>query len=199
MRFPKRAGRWSVRFVHFPDANLSQSCAKSWNRSARRLEPNPELQRITCWKCLTPPTDSHGVLGRSSCQSVAMSVRITHFAARFVGTAIVLAVALLLSGRASASCGDYVTVVKDGTPFDQQHMPVHPKLPCHGPTCSSLPSLPDLPLTTQLPPTGEREQWGHCQPDRHVDLALSKVSYAPTPVDSAIKSPRTIFRPPRGF
>jgi hypothetical protein len=69
---------------------------------------------------------------------------------RRVGVAVVVAGALILaSGRASADCGDHVTIL-DGQTADRVSngpgaVPDRPKPPCHGPSCSDHPSTPFAP------------------------------------------------------
>src|SRR5262245_60728580 len=78
---------------------------------------------------------------------------------------LLVAVACLNTDRASAGCGDYVTILNaspnasqqtdghDGRtdPTDRLESPVPTKPPCHGPNCSGSPSKKPSPLAPPVP------------------------------------------------
>src|SRR6188472_3667019 len=82
--------------------------------------------------------------------------------------AIVIASALIVSaGRAEATCGDYVKIVK--SPLSAHHdlastpnqnapdRPALPKAPCTGPNCSGHPDTPTAPIPVSSSDSSERQ------------------------------------------
>jgi hypothetical protein len=120
--------------------------------------------------------------------------------------AIVVGIALT-SGRASATCGDYISIVgQSPANYQQDHMPVtatgesqgdpkESRAPCHGPGCSNSPTDSIPPITAPIgsepkdPPaalTGSDSGNG----------GMSREQY-PTSTGRAIRLPNLIFHPPR--
>src|SRR5581483_2975243 len=65
---------------------------------------------------------------------------------------LLLAVACVNPARASAGCGDYVTIRDDAAPSAAHAAPVAPvKPPCHGPNCSGTPTRESPPLPPVVP------------------------------------------------
>lgn len=119
---------------------------------------------------------------------------------RLVAAAVLAAGGLLAApGRASAGCGDYVSVAPD-TPDEARaghHDPAGPAAPCHGPGCSNAPSHPTPPLSAPGTARTESDPWaGGLSDDPNPADASSR---RPRPADDgrAVHFPRPIFHPPR--
>src|SRR5262245_47042971 len=120
---------------------------------------------------------------------------------------LLAAAACLTPGRASAECGDYVTIrngpadpahhatTRDATPQPDQ-APARP--PCHGPNCSSAPARDPSPLPP-VAPTGlqPKELTQHpaaaADPDAGPGSALDRDPSSARPVRRA----SSVFHPPR--
>ena len=75
---------------------------------------------------------------------------------RPIAVAVLVAAGLTLApGSASASCGDYVTVVGQ---TDAGHETGAPRSPCTGPGCSNRPMTPILPLSTPVTSTAQAKE-----------------------------------------
>jgi hypothetical protein len=81
---------------------------------------------------------------------------------RATATALLLAAGVFASpGRATADCGDYVTIA--GQPSAHHAMPAPgdapqgetPRKPCNGPNCSKKQDPPVAPVRAPAPPTGD--------------------------------------------
>jgi hypothetical protein len=116
-------------------------------------------------------------------------------------TLVIVASLALSAGRASAECGDYVTVLTGqaarsdtGTP-GQTETPAPTRPPCHGPNCSGRdfpPLAPVVPigpsvkeLTQDLAPVGS--------PDPDPGSTFDRDSATGRPIQRAF----SVFHPPR--
>lgn len=126
---------------------------------------------------------------------------------RLGAAAIAVAAALALSGRAAASCGNYLVIEGAGL---QSHVPGShgqpmgyagngshaPTQPCRGPECTRRSPAPMIPVTTSLPPRLGSDAWA--ETNAIGDGAEGLNRHAP-PTDSGtpIRMPNLIFHPPR--
>lgn len=124
---------------------------------------------------------------------------------RFWQAALLLvAVACLTPNRASAGCGDYVTIL-DGTGNVSQHsssgtnhQPDFPKPPCDGPQCSGSPT-PTAPPLAPVAPVGSQSKeltqlLGTVSvSDTEPSFIYRYESHTSRPIDRAT----SIFHPPR--
>jgi hypothetical protein len=140
-----------------------------------------------------------GNFGLSDNYSVTMIASpATAFCRAGVTTAVLVALALS-SGRASAACGDYVTIRDAATPEHPMAGPARgdhgPKSPCQGPSCSGRPAAPPTPAP---PPSGQA-------PDAKAFVVGSddpgetgsRGVVPPPPGRTPLDHPRAIFHPPR--
>ena len=116
---------------------------------------------------------------------------------RTVGAASLLAVAVLFAPqRASAACGDYVTIVGEhGRPANgpEGHDPDSPREPCHGPNCSAAPCGPVLPPpAAPTGPTGPNEALAGLP-------GPTDGTGGPNPYPRPASSGRAVHRPPLVF
>jgi hypothetical protein len=119
---------------------------------------------------------------------------------RSAGIAFAIAAGVALApSRASAACGDYVHVAKDGAEANdpsrlgESDMP----RPCHGPGCSSQPTPPILPLTAPVTaPAGAKELAARAAGDTN-DHGGSARHLIPEAIGSAVRTSTPIFHPPR--
>lgn len=120
---------------------------------------------------------------------------------------LLVAVACFSPGRASAECGDYVTILNapanhpHAAPQPEHHPATEPpapvKPPCHGPNCSGAPNreLPPLaPVATTAPAVKDLARLlGPIDPDSHVRGRFERDHSSPRPV----RRPSDVFHPPR--
>jgi len=110
-------------------------------------------------------------------------------------------VAYLTQGRASAECGDYVTVVNGPTASAHQTTPQEQapaKPPCHGPNCSGSPVHEPSPLAPVVPAGSQaKELTQHpgtaSASDASPGSALDRESTSARPIRHA----SAVFHPPR--
>jgi hypothetical protein len=121
-------------------------------------------------------------------------------------TALLLAVGFFVSpDRASAECGDYVTIA--GKPSAHHAMPSAPaddakptdapRTPCNGPNCSKRQDSPVAPVRAPATPTGEAKPIGVAL---GADLPPDADSGAWLTIMTSVRPVRTatsIFHPPR--
>jgi hypothetical protein len=117
-------------------------------------------------------------------------------------TALLLAVGFFVSpGRASAECGDYVTIA--GQPSAHHAMPQAPDdgrpgdAPCNGPNCSKRKDSPVAPVRAPATPTGETKPIGVTV---GADLPPDADGGAWLTLSTSVRPVRTstsIFHPPR--
>lgn len=133
-----------------------------------------------------------------------MAVRSNSCVIRIAGTIAAVALVSFSPARASAQCGDYITIA------DGRHAPVQPHgltdpvtgrrlppKPCNGPNCSGGPAQPEFPLTAPPPPPDDSRQSaagavGNPGGGRGPGWFAGVTSHGP-PIHVA----RSIFRPPR--
>lgn len=122
---------------------------------------------------------------------------------RATGAALVAAAVFLLApGRASAACGDYVTIAGQDYRVMQSdqtdHNPAVPARPCHGPGCSQRPDTPVAPLTAPVTASAQPK-------DCTIRPAEDDTPAGPghlIPFSSSgrpARSPSAIFHPPRAL
>src|SRR5262245_34061869 len=126
--------------------------------------------------------------------------------------ALLLAVACLTPGRASAECGDYVTILNgpgasahqpmpganDGATPNHENTPSPVKPPCHGPNCSSTPDLPFPPLAPIAPVgTQVKELTGHLHPATEADAGPGRAFDRDTTSARPIRRASSVFHPPQ--
>jgi hypothetical protein len=108
---------------------------------------------------------------------------------------------LFVPGRADASCGDYVTVGSQSVhpdvpkPNEQSSQDRNRRQPCHGPSCSGVPS--SLPLASAPPAPARDKEWAA--------VAFPTLLPEPRPHDvlaeyagrHAVRRGSSVFHPPR--
>src|SRR5262245_7849698 len=119
---------------------------------------------------------------------------------RTTGAASLLAVAVLLAPqRASAACGDYVTIVgEQRTPDAGQpgHGPSLPLKPCHGPGCSAGPCGPAAPLPAPVTTSPNPNEGVAGLPGVPADPRDPDRFPRPTSCGRVVHRPLSVFHPP---
>jgi hypothetical protein len=115
---------------------------------------------------------------------------------RLCGVAFAALVAVACSsGRASAACGDYVHVLKDGAQAGGPMMPGQPDAPCHGPGCSNQPTAPILPLTAPVAEPGGSKELATSGVDADGRGGAARHCF-PNAIGTPVRTSNPIFRPP---
>lgn len=136
-----------------------------------------------------------------------MRIESTRFVLILAGCS--LAVALMVSDRASAECGDYVTIggqsdMPDHQPATDpchgpscvQPLPVEPSEPCSGPSCQQAPPSRPLappPVPSTNPPTDRVCLLSTLHPEDPGSIPLLTIDTGSFP----LAVPARIFHPPR--
>src|SRR5262245_59397796 len=121
-----------------------------------------------------------------------LSIRLT------LGAAAPLLALLLAPSLGKASCGDYVTVMRDAPADNSPHTapPAFPTpKPCNGPHCSQHPAAP--PLAPVAPVVVVAEDWActvSSSPSETEAAAHRQVEFA---AEIPSRHPSDIFHPPR--
>jgi hypothetical protein len=117
---------------------------------------------------------------------------------------LLAAAACATPGRASAGCGDYVTILNDSSGASHHAMPAPEgatespaKPPCHGPHCSRSPSRDSPPVPPPAPVSAPAQEFTHrlAAPSGADDPhgSFGRDDSSPRPV----RNPTSIFHPPR--
>jgi hypothetical protein len=131
---------------------------------------------------------------------VGMTASLTSVLRCWRAGVVLVAVACLAPGRASAGCGDYVTIIDaSGNPAHNVAADDHgTPPPCQGPNCSGSPVREAPPLAPAAPAGGQpQELTPHPGPaggpDAGPAATLGRDSTSPRP----IRRPSPVFHPPR--
>jgi hypothetical protein len=115
---------------------------------------------------------------------------------RLLAAAFVLAAFAALPGRAEATCGSHVIILRKTAPPPVQPSEPVPIPTCHGPNCGRVPAPTPLPIgvTEAVPPELKQQSPFGGLPDN----ANSSTAFGhPTSAGKPHFSPTSIFHPPR--
>jgi len=117
---------------------------------------------------------------------------------------LLVAAAYATPGRASAGCGDYVTILNDSSGASHHHVMPAPgeatespaKPPCHGPNCSESPARhfpPVPPVPVSAPAKELTHSFGSLAGANDRRRSFDRDDSSPRP----IRNPSSVFHPPR--